>query len=386
MDGDPLVPAAEALLASPGDVDAAGRLAAALFVLPEGVTAALADRVLGSTGPFARVARAGLPPGDRRLDRAARELETLGVLALVDWAARLARHGLADAVPADPSADGGLPPAAAELRAALLDGPGWGAHAGALARFHHEEGCGPLAVRRVLRWAGGALAEVEDPDPVRLEDLVGGEAVRAPLHEDLDAFSAGGTANDALLYGPPGTGKSASARALAAEFAPRGLRLVQAAREEVARLTDLLRALGGTGPRTLVLLDDLVFDAEGRTDRALRTALEGDVAARPANVLVWATSNRLRLVRETRSEREDELEAELARGEKAALATRFGRRVRFDAPDQDGYLAIVERLVRDRDGAVPPGTAEAALRFARAGHGATPRTARQFVAGLRPGG
>jgi predicted AAA+ superfamily ATPase len=114
----------------------------------------------------------------------------------------------------------------------------------------------------------------------------------------------------------------------------------------------------------------------------LRAALEGDVAARPANVLVWATSNRMRLVRETRSEREDELEVDLARGEKSALATRFGRRVRFDAPDQDDYLRIVERLVGEALGAVPPGTAEAALRFARAGHGATPRTARQFVAGL----
>jgi predicted AAA+ superfamily ATPase len=352
------------------------------------VAEAVAGAVLGSGGPFARAARAGLDATDPRLRRAARELDDLGALAHADWGAVLAAHGLEDAVPAGGIPQPPAPPATEALRAELLAGPRWGRLAGRLAGLHREQGTGPLLTHRVLRVAGGPPEGVDRPDPITLADLVGGEERRAPLAEDLAAFAAGGTANDALLYGPPGTGKSATARALAAEMAPRGLRLVQVGREEIGRLPDVLATLAGPGPRCLVLLDDLAFDPDGRTDRVLRAALEGDVAARPANVLVWATSNRMRLVRETRSEREDELEAELARGEKSALATRFGRRVRFDAPDQDEYLRIVERLVGEALGAVPPGAAEAALRFARAGHGATPRTARQFVAGLhgRPGG
>ena len=231
----------------------------------------------------------------------------------------------------------------------------------------------------MLRRGRGRLEGVDAPDPTAPADLVGGEERRAPLAEDLAAFAAGGTANDALLYGPPGTGKSATARALAAELAPRGLRLVQVGREDVPRLQEVMAALAGPGPRCLLLLDDLVFDEEGRTDRVLRSALEGDVAARPANVLVWATSNRMRMVRETRTEREDELEVDLARGEKSALATRFGRRVRFDAPTQDDYLRIVERLVArgPRHGAAGHGRGRPALRPRRArrhpAHGAAVR-------------
>ena len=384
LDAHPVVRAGAALLAAPGDADAAAALAAALFPLGAAPAEAVADAVLGSAGPFARAARAGVVDEDPRLRRAARELEALGELAHADWGGELARHGLEDAVPAGGAPIPPAPPATGALRAELIRGPGWGRLAARLAELHRVGGIGPLLTHRVLRHAGGALAGVDEPDPTTLHDLVGGEERRAPLAEDLAAFAGGGTANDALIYGPPGTGKSATARALAASMAPDGLRLVQVGREDVGRLPEVLAALAGAGPRCLVLLDDLVFDAEGRTDRVLRTALEGDVAARPANVLVWATSNRMRLVRETRTEREDELEVDLARGEKSALATRFGRRVRFDAPSQEEYLRIVERLVREAHGSVPPGTADAALRFARAGHGATPRTARQFLAGFRP--
>ncbi len=138
------------------------------------------------------------------------------------------------------------------------------------------------------------------------------------------------------------------------------------------------------GPHCLVYLDDLAFDDGGRTDRVLRAALEGGVVERPANVLVWVTSNRLRLTRETHAERADDIEGRLAVGEKTALATRFGRRVAFRSPSQEAYLAICRRLVHERLGTVPEGTDEAAVRFAVAGHGMTQRTARQFAGAFRP--
>ena len=109
-------------------------------------------------------------------------------------------------------------------------------------------------------------------------------------------------------------------------------------------------ALRGEGPCCLVFLDDLVFDDAGRADRALRAALEGGVAGRPANVLLWATSNRLNLTAQTHSERADDVDPAEAAGEKAALADRFGRRVRFERPNRDAYVAIALRLVRDRLG------------------------------------
>ncbi|HWH15134.1 MAG TPA: DUF815 domain-containing protein [Miltoncostaeaceae bacterium] len=380
--------ALEGALAAPGDGAAAAGLAAALFTLDAPPPRAVAGLVLGSDGPFARLARRGLGEGDGRVGQAAAELDALGRLAHADLAALLARHGLTAALPAPAGPDGdrggapsGTPPAAAALVGRLGARPGWGAHAVEIARFHRREGTGHLALSRVLRFRAGALAAVERADPLSAADLIGGEARRRPLEEALDAFVAGGPPIDALLYGPPGTGKSATVRALAAARAGTGLRLVQLDRERVADLPALFEALAGEGPRCLVLLDDLVFDEAARTDRALRAALEGDAAARPGNVAVWATSNRMRLLHETRSAREEDVEEALGRGERAALATRFALRVAVPALGQDEYLAVALGLAGRALGAVPDGAAERALRWARE-RGATPRAARQFADAL----
>ena len=106
----------------------------------------------------------------------------------------------------------------------------------------------------------------------------------------------------------------------------------------------------------LLFLDDLVFDDASRGDRALRAALEGGVEARPANVLVWATSNRLEPDADLpHAERADAVDPGEDRGEKIALANRFGRRVRFEVRGEDAYLEIVRHLLAARLGDVPEG-------------------------------
>lgn len=383
LDSDPLVGALQAAVAKPGSRSAAQRLAAALFPLERRPGTVIADLVLGSIGPFAQLARRGVEHEDRRLRVAARELDALGALAHTDLAPVLEPFELADSLTTG-DAPPEHPPAYAGLRAELLGSPGWGEAVMRLADFHREQGTGALAAHRVLQLGGSGLVGVRRPDPIALADLEGGEAQQAPLLGDLDAFLSGQGANDALLYGPPGTGKSATVRALAAAFAHQGLRLVQVERGEIERLGDVFSLLAGDGPHALVYLDDLAFDDGGRTDRVLRAALEGGVVERPPNVLVWVTSNRLRLTRETHAERADDIEGRLAVGEKAALATRFGRRVAFRMPSPDGYLAISRRLVKARFGTLPADTDEAAIRFAAAGHGLTQRTARQFASSFRP--
>jgi predicted AAA+ superfamily ATPase len=337
-----------------------------LYGEPGGLPQALARRVLASTGPFATVARRG-PIDDARIDVAARDLRVLA--ALVVGARR------EDAPTSGPQA---------ALEARMLETHDWGTLAREIAAFHRTNGCGALATHRVLRAVGGALHGVVDPDPISLDDLLGREELRAPLLDDLGAFTSGQPANDALLYGPPGTGKSATVRACAAAFADRGLRLVQVTREDLDDVDRVFALVAGEGPWVLLFLDDLVFDDDARADRALRAALEGGVVRRPRNVLVWATSNRLNMTHQTHSEREDEIDEGEARGEKVALANRFGRRVRFDVRGESWYVAIVTRLVSDRLGRVPEGCIDEALRFARTGAGPRPRTAHHFAAGYRP--
>jgi hypothetical protein len=384
LDDAPLVRALAAVRDDRDDADAARRLAAALFTAELAPGEQIADLVLSSEGPFARIARQGIGLEDRRLRVASAELDALGELAHIDLLPLLVRHELADVLPANGGPPPEHPPAYAELRAAMLEDPRWGALAMRIAVLHRDQGTGALVSHRVLRLAPSGLAGVERPDPIRLADLRGGEQQQTPLREDLDRFTSGEGANDALLYGPPGTGKSATVRALAAEFAGRGLRLVQVERAELERLGNAFALLAGDGPWTLVYLDDLAFDDGGRTDRVLRAALEGGVVARPRNVLVWVTSNRLRLTRETHAERADDIEGRLAVGEKMALATRFGRRVAFRTPSQETFLAICRRLVEERFGTLPPDVDEQAIRFAAAGHGLTQRTARQFAESYRP--
>ncbi len=356
LENDPLVHAARS----------GSGLEHALFTEPGGLRLAIVQRIIASSGPFATVARRGVVD-DERLAVAADELRSLATLARSPKEERTVATG-----------------PHAELVAQVLATSDWGSLAPDLARFHRVNGCGALATHRVLRAAAGALHGVADPDPIELGDLVGRRELRDGLLSDLDAFTAGDPANDALLYGPPGTGKSATVRACASAYANRGLRLVQVARDELDDVDRVFSLVAGEGPRVLLFLDDLVFDDGSRADRALRAALEGGVTRRPENVLVWATSNRLNMTHQTHSERSDEIDEGEARGEKVALANRFGRRVRFDLRGEDWYVAIVTRLVIDRLGRVPDGCIDEALRFARTGAGPRPRTAHHFVASYRP--
>jgi predicted AAA+ superfamily ATPase len=371
----PLIAALDGVRRAPGDSHARQRADEALFALTAPKAQAVADLVLSSRGAFAMLARAGIAVGAARRARAAAELADL---------AKLAHMSPGNDTDDDGSSRGGSddphPPAFRELRARMADRPDWENLVNDLTDFHRAHGVAPIARYRSLRVSGGALVGVVRPDRMTVDDLVGGDATRAPLVRALDGFLAGNPSNDALLYGPPGTGKSATVRALAHGAADRGLRLVQVDRAELAHLPAIFDQLAGDGPPVLVLLDDIVFDEGDRADRGLRAALEGDAVERPANVTVWATSNRLKILRETLSERDDDIEAAGGRGERAALATRFGLRVAMQPLDADGYLDVALTLLERRLGHRPPDASAQALRFARAGHGLTPRVARQFAA------
>lgn len=382
---DPLTGALLALADAPDSEVLAADAARAAMAGGLGIATSLALAVLASEGPFAVAARRGMAADDPRVAIAGGELSRLGVLAQGDAARLLARHGLDGALggtglPAE--VRDAMPPAAVTLVDALSGETTWLGHAPGLAAFHAAEGTGDLAMHRVLRWLDGDLVGVAAPDRIALEDLVGYEAERAPLLDDLRAFLHGAPANDALLYGPPGTGKSAAVRACADAYADQGLRLVQVERDQVDDVEDALLALRD-GPPTILFLDDLVVDDDDRLDRTLRATLDGGVAERPANVIVWATSNRLALMRGSHAERLDDIDAEETVGERAALAARFGRRVRFRRQDKAAYLAICRHLAFQRLGEAPADLDAQAMRFAVQGHGLSARTAVQFAAQLR---
>jgi uncharacterized protein len=261
----------------------------------------------------------------------------------------------------------------------------WGRCAGLLADHFSRHGAGSFGRHGAFRWGEDGLRAVDEPDPVRLADLVGYERVREPLLTNTERFLAGLPAHHALLYGMPGTGKSTTVKAVMNEYTDRGLRLVEVAKEDLGALPRVLQSLRARAPRFVIFVDDLSFEENEVEYKALKALLEGSVEEPPGNVRVYATSNRRNLVRERFSERDeggagDNVHARDTMQEKLSLSARFGLRVTFPTPDQRQYLEIVAGLARRRGIEMPDEELkERAVLWDRWHAGRSGRTARQFV-------
>ena len=261
----------------------------------------------------------------------------------------------------------------------------WGRCAGLLADHFSRHGAGSFGRHGAFRWGEDGLRAVDEPDPVRLADLVGYERVREPLLTNTERFLAGLPAHHALLYGMPGTGKSSTVKAVMNEYTDRGLRLVEVAKEDLGSLPRVLESLRARAPRFVIFVDDLSFEENEVEYKALKALLEGSVEEPPDNVRVYATSNRRNLIRERFSERDesgvgDDVHARDTMQEKLSLSARFGLRVTFPTPDQGQYLEIVAGLARRRGIEMPDEELkERAILWDRWHAGRSGRTARQFV-------
>ena len=261
----------------------------------------------------------------------------------------------------------------------------WGRCAGLLADHFSRHGAGRFGRHRAFRWGEDGLRAVDEPDPVRLADLVGYERVREPLLTNTERFLAGLPAHHALLYGMPGTGKSSTVKAVLNEYADRGLRLVEVAKEDLGALSRVLESLRARALRFVIFVDDLSFEENEVEYKALKALLEGSVEEPPENVRVYATSNRRNLIRERFSERDesragDDVHARDTMQEKLSLSARFGLRVTFPTPDQRQYVEIVAGLARKRGIEMPEEELkERAVLWDRWHAGRSGRTARQFV-------
>jgi len=304
--------------------------------------------------------------------------------------------------------DGAAPhPARLHMMRRLHAAREWPPLARDLAAHFASHGVGLFGRYRAFRWVrdpggagrdgggapGGAqsgyLEGVAAPDPVRLADLVDYELEREPVLDNTRQFVAGGPANNVLLYGDRGTGKSSTIKALANEYAGAGLRLIEVAKDHLGDYPRILALLRGRRERFILFIDDLSFDEHETQYKALKAVLEGGLEAQPENVVLYATSNRRRLVVERFSDRqtgllEDEVNPQEAAEEKLSLADRFGIHAPFLVPDQERYLRVVDGLAARFGLDVPRDELnQRALMWAQWHNGRSCRAARQFVDALR---
>ena len=256
-----------------------------------------------------------------------------------------------------------------------------------------EVGVGQFGLNRAFRIRNGSDGEVEfitidNTDSVRLSSLIGYERQKALLRTNTEAFLAGRPANNVLLYGDSGTGKSSSIKALINDYYDQGLRMVEIYKHQCHALSETIARLKNRAYRFILFLDDLSFDENELEYKYLKAVIEGGVEKRPDNVLIYATSNRRHLVRETWNDRADmEHDDDIHRSdtveEKLSLAERFGVAIYYGSPTPREYRQIVAELAKRRGLSL---TEDQLVKDAHAWEiahgGASGRTADQYITWL----
>jgi predicted AAA+ superfamily ATPase len=198
----------------------------------------------------------------------------------------------------------------------------------------------------------GWLQPVRKPHPIRLAHIATVDEQKARISAKTAQFVAGRSANNVLLTGARGCGKSSLVKAVLNEFAPAGLRLIEVDKHDLVDLADIVDLLDGRPEKFIIFCDDLSFEAGETAYKALKSVLDGSVAAPPDNVLIYATSNRRHLMPEYFAENletqrvGDEIHPGEAVEEKVSLSERFGLWISFYPFSQDDYLAVYAHWAR----------------------------------------
>lgn len=250
-----------------------------------------------------------------------------------------------------------------------------------LCKMYRSKGSGFFARASAFTILSGKTELISNPDPIRLSDLKGYAVQKKSIRDNTLALLSGKTANNILLYGDKGCGKSSTVKAIANEYANRGLKIIEMPMDQIKTFPALCANIEHSPFYFILFLDDLSFSAEDENFVALKAFIEGGVAGKPNNLVIYATSNRRHIIREKFSDREgDEIHVRDALESAASLSDRFGIEITFSNPVKNEYLYIVDRLAEDYGLDLPEDKLHMlAERFALRRNGRSPRTARQFI-------
>ena len=220
--------------------------------------------------------------------------------------------------------------------------------------FYKAYGVGMFGLNKAFRIKsvpeGVEFLPINNTEKVMLSDLIGYEIQKQKLIDNTEAFVEGRAANNCLLFGDSGTGKSTSIKAILNEYYDRGLRMIEIYKHQFKDLSNIIAQIKNRNYRFIIYMDDLSFEEFEIEYKFLKAVIEGGMETKPDNVLIYATSNRRHLIRETWSDRSDMSNDELHRSdtmqEKLSLVARFGVTINYSKPTKKEFNHIVVELAK----------------------------------------
>ena len=255
--------------------------------------------------------------------------------------------------------------------------------------FYKAYGVGMFGLNKAFRVIGGdkgvTFTPINNMDKVMLDDLIGYEIQKKKLVENTEAFVQGRKANNALLFGDSGTGKSTSIKAIVNEYYDHGLRMIEIYKHQFKDLSNVIASIKNRNYKFIIYMDDLSFEEFEIEYKFLKAVIEGGVETKPDNILIYATSNRRHLIKETWNDRNDlESNNGLHRSdtieEKLSLVNRFGCQISYSKPSQKEFFDIVIGLARKNNVKMTDEELMAEANKWELSHGGiSGRTAQQFI-------
>ena len=261
-----------------------------------------------------------------------------------------------------------------------------------VADFYKNYGVGMFGLNKAFRietdehCISMKFRAITNMQPVHLSDLIGYEPQKKALVENTEAFVEGRGANNLLLYGDSGTGKSTSIKAIVNQYYDRGLRMIEIYKHQFGCLSRIISEIKNRNYRFIIYMDDLSFEESEIEYKYLKAIIEGGVETKPDNVLIYATSNRRHLIKETWKDRSDlttqnDIHRSETIEEKLSLVNRFGLSIGFFKPTRPEFDAMVlepaarhPEITMDKEQIIAE-----AHKWEMLGGGISGRTAQQFV-------
>ncbi len=222
--------------------------------------------------------------------------------------------------------------------------------------FYREFGVGKFGLHKAFRIQHredcAEIIPITNIAHVKLDDLVGYEIAKQKLIDNTEAFVNGREANNCLLFGDAGTGKSTSIKAIANQYYEKGLRLIEVYKHQFCDLNDVIAQIKNRNYKFIIYMDDLSFEEFEVEYKYLKAVIEGGLEKKPDNVLIYATSNRRHLIRETFSDKEEireDMHTSDTVQEKLSLYARFGVTIYFGAPNKKEFEQIVAALAQKNE-------------------------------------